>query len=351
MNKILATFLAISTFIPSVRAWNAEGHMVVAQIAYNHLTASVKAQCDTLIALPMTYSSTGTTNFITAACWADDFKSQLNTANWHYIDIPFSLDGTPTNGFPGDTFDVVRAIRLCEIALGSPTALQSNKAVYLRYLLHFVGDIHQPLHASTAISANFPGGDSGGNGFDLTGSWGNLHSLWDGGGGFVNSSISRPLTTSGKTTLSNKVAIIEADYPYVPNPGVVADPMDWAVEGWNLAQTVSYVGITMGSSPSSSYTNAAQATVESRLAQAGHRLADLLNTIFTVSPTTLNYNQPTNSSVGFWWNAVPGRTYHIQSKQTLDDSWTDVTVVQPSTGKATYTDTAGATTKFFRVTQ
>jgi hypothetical protein len=298
----------------------------------------------------MTYSNAGTTNFITAACWADDFKSQLNTAVWHYIDIPFSLDGTSTNSFANATFDVVRAIRLCEIALGNPSAAQSNQAVYLRYLLHFVGDIHQPLHASTAISSVATGGDSGGNGFALSGG-GNLHSLWDSGGGFVNASLGRPLSTSSKTTLSNKVATIEADYPYVPNPGVIADPLDWALEGWNLAQTVSYVGINVGDTPSSDYLNAAQATAESRLAQAGHRLADVLNTIFTVYPATLNYNPPTNTVVSFWWNSVPGRSYHVQSKIDLSDDWADVATVQPSIGKASYTDSAGATTKFYRVTQ
>ena len=349
MNKFLAALLAISTIVPNVRAWNATGHMVVAQIAYNHLSENVKAQCDALIAIPMTYSNSGTTNFVTAACWADDFKSQLNTANWHYLDIPFSLDGTSTNSFVPDTFDAVRAIRICEIALGNPATLQSNKAVYLRYLLHFVGDIHQPLHASTAISADQPGGDSGGNGFSL--SSGNLHSLWDGGAGFVNTSVSRPLTSSGKTTLSNKVAKIEADYPYTPNPGVVDDPMKWAIEGWNLAQTVAYVGISQGDAPSSTYTNAAQATAESRLGQAGHRLADLLNTIFTLYPATLNFNPPANPSVSFWWNAVPGRTYHIQTKQNLSDAWVEVTTVQASTGIATYTDTAGSTSKFYQITE
>lgn len=350
MNKFLVALLALCSFAIPSRAWNAEGHMVVAQIAYNHLTPSVQAKCDALIAVPMTYINTGTTNFITAACWADDFKSQLNTANWHYIDIPFSLDGTSTNSFTPDTFDVVRAIRICEVALGNPTAAQSNQAVYLRYLLHFVGDIHQPLHASTAISVNFPNGDSGGNGFNLNGG-GNLHSLWDGGVGFVSSTLSRPLSASNKTTLSNKVAVIEADYPYTPNPGVIADPMDWAIEGWNLAQTVSYAGITMGGTPSSTYTDAGQATAESRLAQAGHRLADVLNTIFTIFPATLNNNAPTNTTVSFWWDAVPGRIYHIQSKAILTDTWTDMTTVQPATGKATYTDTAGPTTKFYRVTE
>jgi hypothetical protein len=351
MNKFLAVLFALCSFAVSSRAWNGTGHMVVAQIAYNHLTPSVKAKCDALIAVPMTYINTGTTNFITAACWADDFKANLGTSIWHYIDIPFSLDGTSTNNFTPDTFDVVRAIRVCEIALGNPSAAQSNQAVYLRYLLHFAGDIHQPLHASTAISALSTGGDAGGNGFSLGGGWGNLHSLWDSGGGFVSTSVSRPLTASGKTTLSNKVAVIEAAYPYVPNPGVIADPMDWAIEGWTLSQTVSYVGISIGDTPSSEYIDAAQVTAESRLAQAGHRLADLLNTIFTIYPATLSYNAPTNTTVSFWWNAVPGRTYHIQSKTNLSDNWAEVTAVQPSTGKYTFTDNAGATTKFYRVTE
>jgi hypothetical protein len=351
MNKLLVALLALCTFASRSQAWNAQGHMVVAQIAYNHLTPSVKAQCDTLIAVPMTYSNNATTNFVTAACWADDFKPQLGTGIWHYLDIPFSLDGTPTNGFTPDSYDVVRAIRLCELALGNPAAAQSNRAVYLRYLLHFAGDIHQPLHAATAISANYPNGDSGGNGFNLTGLWSELHALWDGGGGFVNSSVSRPLTASGRTTISNKAETCEVDYPYVPNPGVVDDPMDWAIEGWNLARTVAYAGINRGDTPSSDYLAAAQATAEQRLAQGGHRLADLLNTIFTIYPATLNYNAPTNTTVSFWWNSVPGRPYHVQTKQSLDDNWTDVTIVQPSTGKATFTDTAGVSTKFYRVTQ
>ncbi len=325
--------------------------MVVAQIAYNHLTPSVQAKCDALIAVPLTYSSTQSSNFVTAACWADDFKTQLGTATWHYIDIPFSLDGTSTSNFVGDSFDVVRAIHFCNLALGNPSTTQSNQAVFLRYLLHFVGDIHQPLHASTAISAAFPGGDSGGNSFAITGAWNNLHSLWDAGGGFVASSLSRPLSAASKTTLSNKVAQIETAYPYTANPGVVAEPLDWANEGWNLAQTVAYVGINQGDTPSTTYTNAAQQTAESRLAQAGHRLADLLNTLFTVYPATLQPNPVASGSVSFWWNAVPGRTYHIQTKQNIDDAWVEVTTTSTSSGVATFTDTVGATTKFYRVSE
>lgn len=325
--------------------------MVVAQIAYSHLTDSAKAACDALVAVPLTYTNTGTTNFITAACWADDFKTQLGTGVWHYIDIPFSLDGTPTNGVAQDSYDVVRAINLCMQQLGSSTTSQSNQAVYLRYLLHFVGDIHQPLHASTAVFAGSTGGDAGGNGFAITGYGGELHALWDQGGGFVAANLSRPLSSGSKTTLSNKVTQIETTYPYTTNSGTFPDPMSWALEGWNLAQTVAYVGINQGDAPSSTYTNAAQQTAESRLALGGHRLADLLNTLFAVYPTTLQVNAVTGSNVSFSWNAIPGRTYHVQRRQSLADDWGDIAVMTPKSGLATYSEAIGTTTRFYRVTQ
>jgi hypothetical protein len=351
MKSFLAALLALCIIAPQARSWNAEGHMVVAQIAYSHLTADVKAQCDALIAVPLTYSSTGTSNFITAACWADDFKNNLNTANWHYIDIPFSLDGTSLDGFAGDSFDVVKAIRACNQFIGNPSMTQSNRAVFLRYLIHFVGDIHQPLHASDAISASSPSGDGGGNGFLLTGSYNNLHSLWDAGGGFVGSTVGRPLSASGKTTISNKAAVVEAAYPYNSNAGTIEDPMIWALEGWSLAQTVAYVGITNNTTPTTDYTTAAQSVSQQRLALGGYRLADLLNTIFTYYPAIIQPKPATNNTVSFSWNAVPGRPYKIQSKQDLNDAWTDLTTIQSSTNIVTFTEPASSTTKYYRITE
>jgi hypothetical protein len=64
-----------------------------------------------------------TTNFGTAACWADDYKNKLNTGTGHYIDLPFSLDGTSTNGFVPASFDIVQAINL------AITTLQSSSVV------------------------------------------------------------------------------------------------------------------------------------------------------------------------------------------------------------------------------
>jgi hypothetical protein len=126
---------------------------------------------------------------VTAACWADDYKSQLNTGTWHYIDLPFSLDGTSTNGFVPASFNFVQAINVAISTLQSSSGSQSNQAVSLRYLLHFVGDIQQPLHCSDAFFASQPNGDAGGNGFYINGTWNNVHSLWDSGGGYHVSQV------------------------------------------------------------------------------------------------------------------------------------------------------------------
>src|SRR5689334_13254176 len=149
MIKFLVGLVALTCvslyFSPSAMGWGSEGHMVVSQMAYNHLTPAVKARCDALIAVPLTNASSSTSNFVTAAVWADDFKSQLGTAIWHYIDLPFSLDGTDTSGFVPASFDVVQAINLCVSNLASAATTETDKATALRYILHFVGDIQQPL--------------------------------------------------------------------------------------------------------------------------------------------------------------------------------------------------------------
>lgn len=302
-STLLAVVSSFLVLAPSVRAWNAQGHMVAAQIAYLHLTPAVKARCDALIAEPVFGAGNNNSNFVTAACWADDIKSLTTDFNiWHYIDIPFSLDGTPTNSYVPEPFDVVQAINQCVAALQNPATSVSNQAVNLRFLLHFVGDIAQPLHCSTAISASFPGGDAGGNFFSVTGfpnnNPNNLHSLWDRGCGYLADSVPRPLNATGLDIISNKVVDVETAYPYSPGAISVPNPMDWAVEGWNLAQSVTYVGITSGTTPSAGYLATGQDTNKQRMAAAGKNLASLLNAIFTLPIVTTNSDTMDGLEVG-----------------------------------------------------
>jgi hypothetical protein len=352
MTKILSSLAAGLLLSPQLLAWNAEGHMVVAQIAYNHLNPAVKARCDTLIAVPLINASTGTSNFVTASVWADDFRTALGTAIWHYINLPFSLDGTPTNGVGGAAFDVVRAINQNIAVLQDNATTLTNQATHLRYLLHFAGDIHQPLHCTTAVSASQPNGDAGGNGFTLTGLWSNLHFLWDDGGAFLTNSLARPMTAAGRIILSNKVAAIEASFPYTPNGGTIPNPMNWAQEGLVLCQTVSYVGVTRNSTPSVSYLDAAQATSAQQLARAGHRLADLLNTILAPSPVTLVSSGITNGNFRFSWSASPAATYRVQAKTNLNDPvWGEITSIIAVSNSVSFAEPVVSARRFYRVVQ
>jgi hypothetical protein len=325
--------------------------MVVSQIAYNHLDPAVKAKCDALIAVPVYQSSSINSNFVTASVWADDIRSSTSAYNtWHYINLYFSLDGTPTNGLTPLPTNVVWAINQCIATLQDSNATQSNQAVALRFLLHFVGDIQQPLHCSAAVFASQPNGDAGGNGFTLNGNWSQLHSLWDAGGGYVGSSISRPLSAAGQITLNNKVADVEAAYPYTKSIGTIPDPMDWAIEGKTIAQTNSYVGITLNSTPSVSYTNTAQATAKQRLAMGGQRLAKLLNTIFVTNTPAVASATITNDNFGFSWSSVSGRTYRVQWKdQATDAVWSNLTDVTASTNSTSFGEpTAGKQQRIYR---
>src|SRR5664280_1616378 len=215
MIKFLSSLCVCFYLARPALAWNAEGHMVVAQLAYNHLDPEVKAKCNALIAVSLApYNSSATSNFVTAAVWADNFKSQLGTGTSHYIDLLFSLDGTPTNGVTVESNDVVQALQQNIGTLQNPLASQTDQATALRYMLHFVGDIEQPLHCFTAVWASKLGGDAGGNGFSIKGAWSNLHSLWDAGGGSLSNTYARPRTLAGQTTISNKAATAESAYPY-----------------------------------------------------------------------------------------------------------------------------------------
>ncbi len=356
VTKFILIFSAgLCLFPRPACGWNAEGHMVVAQIAYNHLNPVARAKCDTLIATPILYSSSYNNTFVTAACWADDIKSSTSAFNsWHFLAIPFSLDGTPTNGVGAAAFDVVRAIRTNISVLQNTSATLSNQAVHLRFLLHFVGDIQQPLHCSTAVSAPLPNGDSGGNGFALTGGWINLHFLWDNGAGYLQDSLLRPLNTTDQNTLNALVAAVEANHPYnyATNLGTIPDPLTWAQEGWALAQTLSYLGVTNATTPTASYLTTAVAATDELMAKGGHRLADLLNTIYPAPPIILTSTVLSNANIQFTWNAVTGGVYRVQWKSNLTDPvWNHLTNITASSNSVLFTDQLRQTQCFYRVMQ
>jgi|NOAtaT_7_FD_contig_21_3623461_length_502_multi_4_in_0_out_0_1 hypothetical protein len=134
----------------------------------------------------------------------DDIKANTGMnffENWHYINFPIVSEGTFANPPQmGVIYNSPDGVRRCLLSLTSnDTYISMEKAMFLRILIHVVGDMHQPLHNTDYYNASFPNGDLGGNLINLVlrnGSNINLHSYWDSGALLFNpfnEFIQRPL--------------------------------------------------------------------------------------------------------------------------------------------------------------
>ncbi len=259
-------------------AWTDTGHMLVSAIAEHQLKPEVRQK---LAELLQEGGDEKTRDLLGAACWADDTKTQAN-GPWHYINYHFRRDGQPTENVPLEE-NVVWAISKFGDMMIDANRPAVERANALRYVLHFVGDVHQPLHCVACDNERTPKGDRGGNEFIFdpfpvgTYQVKNLHFLWDIGGGLYGDTP-RPLTD--RTQIDALRDRLMAQHPIDTMPEVaVEDPQRWAQEGLMLAQTVVYA-LPERKIPSESYLAATQFISGRRLALAGYRLANLLNRAF-----------------------------------------------------------------------
>ncbi len=278
--------------LPSMSlGWGAGGHMTVAQIAFTRLNPRARAQVKILLALPINPAaiSAKSKDFVNAAHWADDLRPFAEFDSFkelHFIDRPFSTDGTALPALPEP--NVVKALEDNVNILKTSTD-KNAQAQALRFIIHFVGDIHQPLHCATRVSSANPQGDRGGNlvSIKITGANGkpkttNLHSYWDGG-----------LTTFPPTGANFKPPALSlipaaARKAMAGNPATdpelkLNEPMNfqaWADESFELAKDVAYKGIANGGKPTAAYSKKGVSTARKRVAWGGYRLAALLNSIW-----------------------------------------------------------------------
>jgi hypothetical protein len=282
--------------------------MIVAQIAYLRLTPAAKARVDSLLLTPpgkrpLIFLCAGyytpetcekTYDPVQIAVWMDDFRGDsLNDpyAPWHYIDFRPIFDGIPERTNVGaEPENVLSRINWAINTLRKGTGSNKTDAETLGFLFHLVGDVHQPLHASTRYTAANPNGDQGGNFFKIKmppdTHISNLHAFWDAAGGtFGFVSPKRPLDQAGK---DHMLALAEGVMKEFPEDAVPEwknlDPHDWAIESNDLARQVVYKNISEGDAPSKAYTDEAQKLSRRRLAIAGYRLAAVLNGLFVAPP-------------------------------------------------------------------
>src|SRR5882672_4561663 len=140
--------------------WGAGGHMMVAQIAFGRLNPRAKAQAKMLLAIPIDPAAVSkkSTDFVNAAHWADDLRpfSEFDSFKpLHFIDTPFSTDGTTLPTDLPEPDNIVKALEDNVNILKTSTD-KNAQAQALRFIIHFVGDIHQPLHCATRVSSSNP---------------------------------------------------------------------------------------------------------------------------------------------------------------------------------------------------
>src|SRR5271167_1054600 len=308
-KKILMTavilILSAALIAPSY-GWYNEGHMIVAYIAYQQLTPTAKTRVNTLIKLnPMhtTWVSSLPANtsqanqdmmvFMLAATWADAIKSATGyvsdgseggdspvgsmnpTANdgysdmsrhmyWHFVDKPFATDGTALPPIP--TPNAQDRIALFRGVLASTTASDALKSYDLVWILHLVGDVHQPLHSSTRVDAADTTGDAGGNRVKLscTGCPTELHRYWDDLPG-------KSLKPKSAVTAGKKLPAAD------PTEAAKSSEAVWVDESFQDAQADVYIApIGTGTGPfalNSTYKKQAKKVANIQLELAGARLA------------------------------------------------------------------------------
>jgi hypothetical protein len=272
---------------PAAYGWGSSSHKIIAQIAADHISPDTAKQ----IAL-----ITSNENLQQSAWWPDQIKSTpewSHTRGYHFNDMndgPTYLEYIKTlSDYYKKKGDIVRAVLKAEDVLRSPTESKDNKKYALRFLVHLVGDIHQPLHSGFST-------DIGGNkiAMDWFGIKTNLHSVWDGSltsAYAYRNSLPKPLDARDyistlRTPSSLEIKAWQGSYV-----------LDWLNESLDVRHQA-YLG--NNGDNESYYTNNIN-LVNDRILQAGYRLAGMLDQIFKnvpLSSTAVKLRKSISQAIG-----------------------------------------------------
>lgn len=305
--------LAICFICSPTLGWGCKGHQTVADIAFQQLTP--KAREAVMALLPQLQmdprvkhfcAGSGINPFVDVATWADDIREiRSDTAGWHFIDVPLGNPTPSPNDCPAKGC-LVTAINSQIAVLKNGGATGPDQAMALLFLIHFVGDLHQPLHTTTnndrggnCLPVNFfgkPPKEGPNEAFKL-----NLHGIWD--TELVEMDMAGESVSQFAAHLQQKYATLIPTWLNAP-----FDLQIWISESHNLAKTTAYgqlpaqvpveppspVAINYCSddnhvstrlaalheSIDSHYGSIAGPVIEVQLTEAGARLAAILNHIW-----------------------------------------------------------------------
>ena len=239
-------------------AWGPQGHQIVGNLAERQLRPAAQAEVARLLSGEPVPTLAGVAN------WADDLRASkpgpVRTARLHYINFKGGCSYVPPRDCP-DGQCVVAAINRNFLLLADRKRPDSERRDALKFLVHFVGDVHQPLHAS-------PLADRGGNDYQLNyrGRSSNLHAAWD-----------RLILQQSGLSADATADRLRRQRPLPADPTRRSDrpAVDWAVESCRLVLDRKIYPPTHVIDDA--YLSANRALVEQRLRQAGGRLANMIN--------------------------------------------------------------------------
>jgi hypothetical protein len=264
-----------------VHAWGPQGHRLVALLAAEYLTPTARQNVSWLL---------GNSGLADTAVWADDYLlGNIQTALWHYVNIPpdaasYDRDrdcprqpGVSAGGRGDQWRDcVVDRILYNQDQLANPKLDRADRTIALKFLVHFIGDLHQPFHAL--------GVERGGNGIllsvlgsptcaydDGTQYRCHLHGVWD-------TEIVAHRRLGDREYLTRLQQLIEQRGWGVVDAG---SPAQWAMESHALAKVAV---LPNGGAVNEPYFSAQAGVVDDRLARGGLRLAAWLNRSLAEAP-------------------------------------------------------------------
>lgn len=264
MKRTFCAFLLLGLAAPAF-GWSKQGHQLVGELAQADLTPAARAEVDRLLAGEPQPTLAG------VAIWADEIRAEGNTLGersraWHYINFRRDdCDYAPARDCPGGNC-VIGAINSQRAILADPGQPQQARRDALKFLVHFVGDAHQPLHAGYRH-------DRGGNDFQLNyrgkgapdGEGTNLHGVWD-------------YWLIRSANLDNAAyAARLGQLPVAADPAGSADnpAQAWTLESCRLITSESIYPAKRRITDD--YLDRHRPTAERRLREAGSRLAALIN--------------------------------------------------------------------------
>jgi S1/P1 Nuclease len=250
LRRVLLLVGMIACLPACAAAWGSKGHQIIARIAYDNLSSRARQQAVQLLK-GATLESVST--------WADDLAvRRTGGGGTHTVDIPLERDYyVRDKDCPNDKC-LIETLNNYINVLASPKESDARRAEALKYVVHLVGDLHQPLNCADNK-------DKGGNTFVVTffGRKTNLRAVWDTG-------------LIDQTNMSVLLWAKQLEAESVPVQGAYTKGtiIDWALESHRLARSAYAI---KGNSLDKSYYDAMLPIVKSQLSKGGIRLAKILN--------------------------------------------------------------------------